>query len=76
MLEPTIIWFVLSVVFVAVIAGLWIWHRREIRRKNDGIARQIFHERALEEKIKQERIKSETLMRVIRELRDRHKLST
>ena len=59
---------IIYAVLLAVIAGLWFWHKKEIRRKNKGLFHYIDKEHEMKEALKRERIEKETLMRVIRTL--------
>jgi hypothetical protein len=64
----TILLLTMPAVLLTAIIALWIWHRKEIRRKNRGLFRHIDREHKLEEAIRREKIEKEALMKVIKQL--------
>ena len=53
---------------LAAFIALFVWHKKEIRRKNCGIFKYLDNEQYLKEELKRARIEKETLMRVIKQL--------
>ena len=67
----TIISLISHATLLTAIAGLWIWHKKEIRRKNKGLFDYIYREHEMKEAIKREKIEKETLINVIKRLKKR-----
>jgi hypothetical protein len=57
---------------VAVIAAMRIRYRWLLKKKNDGICRQIFEQKRLEEELERTRIEKETLKEVLKIKSDDH----
>lgn len=60
---------ILAVMAVMIVA-LLIWHKRVIQRKNRGLFDHIDKEKQLEESLKREKIEKETLMKVIKRMKN------